>query len=228
MIQAVGCSILRPEIDMVLAELQREGLDIRVTYLDSALHMKPRQLREELKKQLEVTQKTETETHSSARPGEETDATRDRGDEASHITQPKLILFGDCCAGMAEFEQAGHVRVSVPNCMFWLLGRERYRTLIQEGAFFVQREWAERWKTVFQVELGLADEATTRLFFADMHRVLLYLDTGVGPVPEDKLREMSAYTGLPFHVESVSLDPLRQKLRQALERVPREAVTGFE
>lgn len=185
MMHALACSILRPEIEGVMAELRQEGYDVEVTYLDSALHMRPRKLEEVLSEQLA--------------PGD-------------------MILFGDCSAGMTEFERAGHVRVAVPNCMEWLLGRERYRCLMEEGAFFVQREWAERWQAIFQEELGLKDGELAREFFTGMHKMLVYLDTGMAPVPEEALAGMSAFTGLPVRKEIVSMDPLRETLRKALRK----------
>ena len=129
-----------------------------------------------------------------------------------------MIFFGDCCAGMTDFERAGHIRVAVPNCMEWLLGKARYRELVMAGAFFVQREWAERWQIIFQQELGLADSDVARAFFTDMHRMLVYLDTGVAPVPSERLREMSEFTGLPATIEPVTLDPMEQVLREALKK----------
>lgn len=203
MIHAVGCSILQPEIDAVLARLRLEGDDVGVTYLDSALHMKPRMLEKALGEQLALTRQEPL--------------LPDRGGQEAPARQ--LILFGDCCAGMTDFEKSGHVRVAVPNCMFWLLGRERYRTLIRQGAFFVQREWAERWQHVFLEELGLSEESLAKVFFADMHRFLLYLDTGIEAVPTARLQEMSAFTGLPIRVEAVSLEPLENRLREALAKL---------
>lgn len=183
--RALACSILRPEIDAVMAELSQEGYEVAVSYLDSALHMKPRKLEAVL---------------------------------AEQLAPEDMIFFGDCCAGMTDFERAGHVRVSVPNCMEWLLGRERYRQLMEAGAFFVQREWAERWQSILQEELGLVDKSLTQEFFGGMHKMLVYLDSGMAPVPEAQLAEMSAYTGLPVQCEVVSLDPLRETIRKALEK----------
>lgn len=183
--RALACSILRPEIEAVMAEMRQEGYDVEVSYLDSALHMTPRKLEAVL---------------------------------AAQLAPEDMIFFGDCCAGMRDFERAGHVRVPVPNCMEWLLGRERYRQLMAAGAFFVQREWATRWKAILQDELGLSDKTLAREFFGGMHKMLVYLDTGMAPVPASQLAEMSAYTGLPLQYETVSLDPLRKTIRTALEK----------
>ena len=137
---------------------------------------------------------------------------------AETLKEEDMIFFGDCCAGMTDFERAGHIRVAVPNCMEWLLGKARYRELVMAGAFFVQREWAERWQIIFQQELGLADMEVAHAFFSDMHRMLVYLDTGVAPVPSERLREMSEFTGLPATIEPVTLDPMEQVLREALKK----------
>lgn len=137
---------------------------------------------------------------------------------AETLQEEDMILFGDCCAGMIDFEHAGHIRVAVPNCMEWLLGKARYRELVMAGAFFVQREWAERWQIIFQEELGLADKDVAHAFFSDMHRMLVYLDTGVAPVSSERLQEMSEFTGLPAIIEPVTLEPMERVLREALHR----------
>ena len=129
-----------------------------------------------------------------------------------------MIFFGDCCAGMTDFEHAGHIRVAVPNCMEWLLGKARYRELVMAGAFFVQREWAERWQGILQEELGLADRDMAQAFFSDMHRMLVYLDTGVAPVPMQQLRDMSEFTGLPATIEPVTLEAMERVIREALRK----------
>ena len=55
-------------------------------------------------------------------------------------------------------------------------------------------------------------------FFSDMHRMLVYLDTGVAPVSSERLQEMSEFTGLPAIIEPVTLEPMERVLREALHR----------
>jgi hypothetical protein len=48
--------------------------------------------------------------------------------------------------------------------------------------------------------------------------LLVYLDTGLVPVPEQELLDFSAYSGLPLQVETVTLDSMLATLLEAEER----------
>jgi hypothetical protein len=129
-----------------------------------------------------------------------------------------VLIYGDCCAQMAAAEaMPGVVRTRGRNCCELLLGSEDYRRLSREGAFFLIPEWACRWKEVFVKELGLNRENATSLM-QDMHRRLVYLDTGLVPVPVVALEECAEYCGLPYMVRPVSLELLNAAVQEALLR----------
>ena len=75
-------------------------------------------------------------------------------------------------------------------------------------------EWAPRWKAVMQGELGLSPEVARDLM-CDSRRELVYLDTGLAPVPQMELDDCAAYTGLPCRIEQVTLDHLLALLLEA-------------
>jgi hypothetical protein len=126
-----------------------------------------------------------------------------------------VMAYGDCCGHMEEFcSEPGISRTRGINCCEIILGRETYRKLRREGAFFLMPEWATRWKEIFAGQLGLSGPCA-KAFMQDMHTRLIYLDTGIQPVPWDDLNEASGYLGLPVEVLPVSLDPLLASLREA-------------
>jgi hypothetical protein len=55
----------------------------------------------------------------------------------------------------------------------------------------------------------------------EMHTRLIYLDTGILPVPHADLNEASEFLGLPVEILSVSLDPLLASLNQAIQSANR-------
>jgi len=129
------------------------------------------------------------------------------------------LVFGDCQPRMYELEKCAHIcRTKGMNCCELILGRQRYYKLRSEGAFFLLPEWTERWKEVFQQYLGF-NEQTAKLFMAEMHSKLLYLDTGIIPVPTDKLEGASAFCGLPFEIIKVELDELASTINSALHNL---------
>lgn len=130
-----------------------------------------------------------------------------------------VLIYGDCCLQMRQLEaRPGIVRTRANNCCALLLGDACYRKLSHEGAFFVFPEWTVRWREIFRTELGLNQENAASLM-RDMHRKLVYLDTGVLPVPEAALQECAEYCGLPWVAHPTPLDVLRQSIDEALSRL---------
>jgi len=170
------CGVVSAEME----ELQRRGLIAgKLLFLDSMLHMDPPLLEARLTAALE-----------------------------SRSGQPDtlVLVYGDCAAHMLDLVRRFRVgRVSVINCAQLLLGRERYRQLMREEAFLVLPEWARRWEHIMKSELGLNEEVARGLM-GENRGVLVYLDSGLVPVPEQQLAAFSAYSGLPWRVEKVGLD----------------------
>jgi hypothetical protein len=127
-----------------------------------------------------------------------------------------VLIYGDCCTRMTALEGLpGVVRTRGKNCCELLLGPEEYRRLSHEGVFFLIPEWACRWKEIFTKELGLNRDNATSLM-QEMHSKLMYLDTGLAPVPGKELHECAEYCGLPCEVLRVSLGHLHSAIEEAL------------
>jgi len=195
-IHCIACSVFREELNA----LQERGLlDLNIRFLDSGLHVKPAELRERMVPILE--------------------SEREQGHEV-------LLAYGDCHPHMAELmERQGVARTCGFNCSEILLGREQYRKLIKEGAFFMFPEWTLRWWDIFSMLLEL-DLGSTAEVMRDMHSKLVYLDTGVVPVPKEKLKACADYCSLPFEVLHISLDNLLGGINEALERLTDERRTA--
>jgi len=164
------------------------ALALQVDYLPSMLHMDPERLEARLR---------------SALAG--------AGDV--------VLAFGDCCGHMDEFHaRPGSSRTDGINCCEIILGRDTYRRLRGEGAFFLMPEWALGWRAIFTGELGLLG-SNARTFMQEMHSRLIYLDTGIIPVPLEALAEAGEYLGLPVQVLPVSLEPLLAGLLEAVRSV---------
>ncbi|PKN12223.1 MAG: hypothetical protein CVU69_08505 [Deltaproteobacteria bacterium HGW-Deltaproteobacteria-4] len=172
----LSCGVVRAEME----ELQRLGLiEGELLFLDSMLHMDPPLLETKLAAVLE---------ERSGQPG------------------ILVLVYGDCSAHMLDLVRRFHVgRVSIINCAQLLLGRERYRQLMREEAFLVLPEWAKRWEHIMKSELGLNEEVARGLM-GENRGVLVYLDSGLAPVPDEQLAAFSEYSGLPWRIEKVTLD----------------------
>ena len=187
LLTVVCCSVFKAEI---LALKKQHWPNLSIRFMTSMLHMKP----DLLAARVEAAVK---ETLSEQRK--------------------VLLIYGDCSIKMGDLTQhADVVRLPGNNCCDQILGRKKYRQLSHEGAFFIFPEWAKIWKHIFSKELGLNPNNAASLM-GDMHRKLIYLDTGLLPVPVKELERCSKYCGLPWEVLPVSLEPLRIQIERTLD-----------
>lgn len=175
-----------------IEELIRSGrLTLPCAFLDSMLHMMPALLACRL---------------------EETLAGKNHGQV--------VLVYGDCHPRMFEFRSGDNIcRTVGMNCCEIILGREKYRELRDEGAFFLLPEWTERWAEVFQQSLGFNAD-TAKVFMGELHTRLIYLDTGVIPVPHGDLHTAAEFCGLPVEIMSVTLDHLLKTIIDATDTLP--------
>ncbi|MBI5656546.1 MAG: DUF1638 domain-containing protein [Geobacter sp.] len=183
----LSCGVVSAEME----ELQRRGLiEGELLFLDSMLHMDPQKLEAQLTATLE---------------------------QIMVGCGCLVLVYGDCSARMLDLVRSYHAgRVAVINCAQLLVGRDRYRQLMGEKAFLVLPEWARRWEQIMKNELGL-NRAVAHDLMGEHCGILVYLDTGLLPVPEQQLQEFSSYTGLPWRIEAVSLDTMLANLLAAQE-----------
>jgi len=192
----LSCGVVRAELEALHC---RGSLDGELLFMDSMLHMNPPLLERKLTAMLEQY--------------------RDR-------IGCLVLVYGDCAARMLDLVRQYHVgRVPVINCAQLLVGRARYREYMREEAFMILPEWARRWEHIVKHELGL-NEVVAPGLIGENRRVLVYLDTGLVPVPEEHLRAFSSYTGLPWRVDSITLDEMLVSLLAAREKACLAAPLG--
>lgn len=177
---------------MELAALARQGrLECPVVTLDSMLHMRPANLERELQRVM-----------AAAPDGR------------------YLLVYGECHPRMHEMQGGERVsRVAGINCCDILLGRDAYRKLQKEQAFVFLPEWTLRWREVFARELGFDEPELARAFMKEYRRRLVYLDTGVLPVPDATLREIAEFFAQPVDVLPITLDILLQGIQDARQKL---------
>ncbi|NVN91463.1 MAG: DUF1638 domain-containing protein [Desulfuromonadales bacterium] len=176
---------------MELDALMRQGrLDCDLIALDSMLHMKPANLEQKMVRVI-----------------------------AARQDDKFLILYGDCHPRMHEMQEGENAtKVSGINCCEILLGRDIYRKLQKEQAFIFLPEWTLRWHDVFTRELGFEKPDVAQAFMRDHCKRLVYVDTGVIPVPDATLGEISGFFNMPVEVLRTSLDFLLQGITIALRK----------
>ena len=139
---------------------------------------------------------------------------------ARHASDKVLFVYGDCTPRIVELSRKpGHAKTEGINCCDVLLGREEYRRLRKDGAFFFLPEWTVRWREVFESELGFSDLRGAGDMLREVHSRLVYLNTGVMPVPSALLDEISRELKMPMTVLPLGLGCLRDKIAAAQEKL---------
>lgn len=193
----IACSIFRYELE----HLVNEGkIKIPIVYLNSILHMHP--------KQLQILLDAKIEEYKNFRI---------------------ILMYGDCHAQMLDYEKNTNiVRTPGINCCEILLGKQNYRSVRKEGAFIILPEWSERWKEVFVDSMGFKTSKAIKPFMAEMHKKVVYVDTGIVEKDNPLLNEISDYLGLPLEVYSSSIDELEKVINRLIEQTnsPEERCDG--
>ncbi len=176
---------------MELAALTKQGkLDCDIITLESMLHMKPAKLEQEMERVM-----------------------------AAGSKDKLLILYGYCHPNMHEMQNRENAtRVVGINCCDILLSREAYRKLQKDQAFIFLPEWTLRWQDVFVHELGFEKPEVAQAFMKEHRKRLVYVDTGVMPVPDKTLRDISEFFNMPVEILPISLDILLQGINTALQK----------
>ncbi len=157
----------------------------KVSYLDSSLHMDPQELDNQLSSLI------------------------------AEVAPPFVLLYGDCSPHLQDFFSCNALpKHQCQSCIDLWLGKKRYRELRRRGSFFLLYEWVQRWDYIFKVRLGFTDSALAQEYMKESASELVYLDTGTQAVPTKILEEASAFLGLPFRIEKVSLVRLEEYLNK--------------
>lgn len=194
----VSCSVYAPELEALF----KDGvLTHPVRFVDSALHMNPTNLQTRL---------------------------RDVIQEERASGNSVVLLYGDCSAAMPELaSKEGVLRVDGNNCGEILLGKQRYKELMREGAFLLFPEWIDRWQRILLNFPGMSEELV-RSMMRDLHTKFVYLNTGLRYLPHEQLKACGDFFGLPVEILDVPLDHLSELVRSAAARSERAEPEGAD
>jgi len=181
----IACSIFRYELE----HMQETGkLNLPVVYLNSMLHMYPKELQVLLDAKLKEYENFKI-----------------------------ILLYGDCHAGMVDYEKKANIRRTPGiNLCEIILGNEDYRKKRKKGAFILLPEWAERWKEAFVDYMGFKTSEAIKPFMSEMHKKISYIDTGFHKKDQRLMHEISDFIGLPLEIYPCSMNELEKTLEQLI------------
>ena len=174
-----------------LEHMVKEGkINIPIVYLSSMLHMHP--------KQLQILLDAKIEEYKNFRI---------------------ILMYGDCHARMVDYEENTNiVRTPGINCCEILLGKEKYRKIRNDGAFILLPEWSGRWKEVFIDYMGFKTSKSIKPFMAEMHKKIVYVDTGLVEKNNPLLNEISDFLGLTLEIYPSTTNELESVITRLIEQ----------
>lgn len=185
MIKVLSCSIVKKEVDYLISKISQE---IEITFLDSALHVFPEKLEEEIQKNLHGT------------------------------TGTLLIYGNKCCANIEKIAGENNAfLIGAANCVEMLLGSEMARLEKLSKTFFFTEGWVENWKHIFQQTL-MWDKIDARLNFGYCDRMLLVNTGSLTNLSDYDILELFDYTGLPVEFLATDLKNFKSLFISALKK----------
>jgi hypothetical protein len=153
--------------------------------------------------------------HDRSRMMDELERLVHRSVEAGRKT---VLVVGNCDARMHRLEQETLVsRTAGETCVDILLGEES-KELRANGMLPILPDWLVSWRDALIAEDGLATHLPGAWGKGPL-RSMVYLHTGLIPVPFEQLNELSLFTNIPYEVKETPLHCLYARITEAAERL---------
>lgn len=134
-----------------------------------------------------------------------------------------VVFYGACHPLMERMLDAAHTfRTEGQNCVEMLLGEERFTRELQQGAFFLLEEWAQRWEYIVSKAFGTSNWELIREMFNSDRSYLLGLRTPCSGDFTKEAEEAARLINLPLRWLDVDLEHLEAVLATAIRRKRQE------
>ncbi len=138
----------------------------------------------------------------------------------SKIKPQCVLCYGKCEPNLDKNTKYHNViKTEGLNCIEIILGNKLYRKLRAEGSFFLLPEWTHKWERIFKELLGLSDIELARQFMNEMHTKMIYVNTGILPIPHKTLIEIEAFFNIPVKVIDIKLDELEKTINFSIQNL---------
>lgn len=185
----IACQVFKPALAHI--GLAKRYPNVRVTYLPSNLHMRPRKLEVHLTRHVAVAKK--------------------KGERV-------ICLYGDCSPGIEEIcQQRGAAKVPGFHCYDILLGSEQFRQLIEEtaGTYFLERDLILNFEEYCAGPLELHDEEMRGYCFEHYQRVV-YVRQPSDPDLVHEASELARFLCLSLEIRDADYSHIEKKLLELM------------
>ncbi len=146
-----------------------------------------------------------------------------KGSLAKRADRETIVFYGCCHPDIDHIVAQGHsVRTPGQNCVDILLGRELFDRELENGAFFLLEEWAQRWSPITEEVFGKGPDII-RGVFHEAHRYILAIRTPCSGDFVNEAEEVARIVDLPLKWMDVELEHLETVLKETMDRKLQEA-----
>jgi hypothetical protein len=184
--RVIACGVFKPALEHL--ELEKRYPHVRVTFLPSNLHLRPKELELALRKEIS---------------------------SAKERSEKVVCLYGNCLPDMDSFcHRLDAIKVPGLHCFQMLLGNERYQRIIAEipGTYFLDSNLILNFKEYCIEPLELYDEEIRRLVFANYQR-LIYIRQPSDPNLVSRAHEVAEFLHLSLEIQDADYSHLEQILK---------------
>jgi Protein of unknown function (DUF1638) len=175
----IACKIFYDELLSVLSS----NADVKVVWIEAALHVNPDRLEGELKAAL--------------------------ADAAKNGTTTQLFLGVGCHPDMVKLSREYGALISpVKNCLEAFLGAKT-KELEKDGTMIMTPGWVRAWPSMMAA-LGW-NEVDVRINYGRYNRILV-LEPGINPLSDEEILEFFDLTQIPIEIEPLELDHFKSLL----------------
>ncbi len=190
-VRIIACGVFKPALEHL--KVEERYPNVRITYLESNLHVRPQELQEKLLQQFEA---------------------------AEQAGERAICLYGNCIAGINDLcEEHGVLKVPGEFCHDILLGPERFQQFIEEtaGTYFMEQEIIDNFDMHCREPLELDDEVMRRYCFEHYKRVM-YVRQPSDRSLTRRVSEIADFLELELEIQDADYSYLEKNITDLMER----------
>jgi hypothetical protein len=184
-VRIIACGVFRPCLEQL--GLAERFPNLRITYLQSNLHIHPEEIREHLLREFDASQKR---------------------------NERVICLYGECFKGMDLFcNEKGVPKIQGSHCYEILLGTDNFRKITDDNPknYFLEKDLVLNFEEYCAKPLELDDEEMRTLFFKNYER-LVYVRQPSDPDLMPDVRKIAGFLGLSVIILDADYSNLEKEL----------------
>ncbi len=191
-VRIIACGVFKPALQHL--HMEERYPNVKVSFLPAVLHLRPPDLRNFLRKEIESAQQRN-----------------------EHV----ICLYGDCFPDIDDFcDQYDIIKVPGAYCYELFLGPKRFKELIDEtaGTYFMEKDLIMNFEQHCLIPLELHDK-TMREYCFEHYKKLLYVRQPADPELSSRANEIADFLELVLDVKDADYSFLENKLDELIKSI---------